>query len=383
MDGKTGKSSDAGALCADRSRSAATKATLHRAFIASVLLLTSGCLGARGDIELVEARLRQQEDLNNRYSRDLLAAERERDQARHEADLLRRQIAEGGQQGIPAEFAQSLFAVHSIEFNTLMSGGRDRDGQPGDDVLVAVFVPRDENGDVVKLPGAIELEAVDLSRPEAERQVGKWTFTADESRKLWRSGTFNSGYKLELPLAQDKVADKVILHAKLSTADGRQFNATHTIKLNRGDATAIKTATAPSNSAGSAVINADGERPGRATVTPIDHVETQPVSASRSPRPQPLSEASQSPTVPVPSADAFTPPPVDVGNPFADESNPFADPGAGSTAPATSEAPADSSTVNKPAPVETPAPTDSQARPFPDGTKTSDRFTDETIPFLR
>lgn len=342
-------------------------AILLRAVAASALLFATGCLGARGDIEVVEARLRQQQDLADRYARDLRTVEQERDAARQDADLLRKQMADAGQTAIPAELAQSLFQVRGIEFNSLMTGGRDRDGQPGDDVLVAVFVPRDEHGDVVKLPGAIELEAIDLNRPESERQFGKWIFTAEESRKLWKSGAFSSGYQVVVPLPAGATEnEKVILHARLATADGRQFDATHTVSIKPG---ALASRQSPP-------LAPPAEAAGRARITPVAHEEPSSVTNQRQPRPtaEPLGREPASPAVPQPSDDAFTPPASETADPFAESptetTNPFA-PAAGST------------TAKKPAPVE--GDTSAQPLPFPlqDGTKSSDNFTDETIPFLR
>jgi hypothetical protein len=361
-------------------------AILLRAVAVSALLLTlSGCLGARGDIELVEARLRQQQDLADRYARDLLTAEKERDAARNEADLLRRQIADAGQQAIPSELAQGLFACKGIEFNGLMSGGRDRDGQPGDDVLVAVFVPKDEHGDIVKLPGAVELEALDLNRPEADRQIGKWTFTAEEARKLWKSGAFSSGYQLEVPLTAKAVADKLILHAKLSTADGRAFDATHTVSIKHGGSVvplAKNTRPGATGSASAAVPLAPAaeEPSGKAIVTPTAHQETKPVSADRAPRPttQPLVQEPASPLVPIPSDDAFSPPADDSRNPFADP--PAAD---ASAVNIPASEPFGTATVRKPADMPIQGPIEDQPRPFPAGEVTSDNWTDATIPFLR
>lgn len=319
------------------------------------LLVLAGCLGARGDIELVEARLRQQQDLAERYARDLSTAQSERDAARREADLLRRQLADAGAQPLPAEFTESLFRVRGIEFNSLMTGGRDRDGKAGHDVLVAVLAPRDEHGDLVKIPGAIELEALDLNRPEGERQLGKWTFSPQETRALWKSGAFSAGYQLEVPWTGQPGAEKIILHARLSTADGRQFDATHTVKL-KPEAAA---STAKSSPGTRAQPPAPGV-PGKATLTNALHEEFQPVSTERVPRPASTPLASEPiPSVPSPSPDAFTPP--ESGAPRAANS------GDGADAPSTEAKPQDAD----------------QPRPFPDGLKTSDVWTDATIPFLR
>lgn len=338
-----------------------------------IALIAPGCFGARGDIEVVEARLRQQQDLVSRYERDLMLVERQRDEARHDAELLRKQVAESGQQALPADFTRSLFEIRGIEFNSLMTGGRDRDGQPGDDVLVAVFVPRDEHGDIVKLPGAIELEALDLNRPDAERLVGKWTFTTEESRKLWKSGAFSSGFQVVVPLPETTSNEKLVLHARLATADGREFDATHTVKLKPADGLAGgRPQTGPGFRTAPLVPPAEaiGDPPGRAVITPAAHAETKPMQPERKPRPtlEPLAREPDSPLVPIPSEDAFTPPADDTGDPFAD---------APVDTDETADTPADLPTDGDP-PAD-----DAQPRPFPAGPQTSDNFTDETLPFVR
>jgi hypothetical protein len=198
---------------------------------AFVCLALSGCLGSRGNVELLEARLRQEQDRLLVYERQLAGTQGELQIARQEADILRGQLKDLGERPLPAEYTQSVFEVRGIQFNGLMTGGRNRDGQPGDDVLVAVVTPVDEHGDLVKLAGAIELEALDLTRPESERVVARWTFSPEELRSNWRSGLFSAGYQFELPWPEPPRSEELLLHGRLVTADGRQFDASHTIKI--------------------------------------------------------------------------------------------------------------------------------------------------------
>jgi hypothetical protein len=309
----------------------------------------SGCLGARGDIETVEAQLRQQQDRADQYARQLSQVQDELGLARKEADLLRRQMTETGGQALPAEFTDSLFQVQALQINGLMSGGRDRDGQPGDDVLVAVLTPVDEHGDLVKLPGTIELEALDLTRPEGERQLGKWTFDAAQSRELWKSGLFSAGYQVEVPWQQPP-AEELMLHARLTTADGRHFDATHAVKVELADRIPPRTLEMPAGVKPVTHNERAGspwdELPGDAGVRTAGLEETLEMSDHRVPRPdgQPAFDEAHPPT-PQPADDAFT-------------------------------------TVHKPAAVAS-KPDAGAPRPFPEGLQTSDVFTDETIPYRR
>jgi hypothetical protein len=195
------------------------------------LLLAAGCLGSRGNVELLEAKLRQQQDLADRYQRQLSQTQSELTVAQQETDVLRKQLVDQGERPLPAEYTQNLFQVTGLQFKPLLTGGRDRDGQAGDDVLVALIAPYDEHGDVVKLPGALEIEALDMTRPEGERQVAHRQFSPQEARALWKSGFLAAGFQCEVPWQQPPASDELLLHARLSTADGRQFDATHTIRV--------------------------------------------------------------------------------------------------------------------------------------------------------
>ena len=195
------------------------------------LLLGAGCLGSRGNVELLEAKLRQQQDLADRYQRQLAQTQSELTVAQQETDVLRKQLADQGERPLPAEYTQNLFQVTGLQFKPLLTGGRDRDGQAGDDVLVALIAPYDEHGDVVKLPGALEIEALDMTRPEGERQVAHRQFSPQEARALWKSGFLAAGFQCEVPWHQPPASEELLLHARLSTADGRQFDATHTVRV--------------------------------------------------------------------------------------------------------------------------------------------------------
>jgi hypothetical protein len=216
-------------------------------------------------------------------------------------------------------------------------------------VLVAVLTPVDEHGDLVKLPGTIELEALDLTRPVGERQLGKWTFDAAQSRELWKSGLFSAGYQLEVPW-QKSPAEELMLHARLTTADGRHFDATHPVKVELADRAPPRTLEMP---AGVTPVThndrADSpweDRPDDPPVRTAGLEETLDMSDRRVPRPddEPVLNEQQ-PATPQPSDDAFT-------------------------------------TVRKPAAVPS-KPDNTAPRPFPEGLQTSDVFTDETIPYRR
>ncbi|MEX2288657.1 MAG: hypothetical protein WD648_16295 [Planctomycetaceae bacterium] len=190
-----------------------------------------GC-AMRGNVDLLEGRLRQQEDSLSQMQSQLSLTQNELSATRREADELRTQIAARGEKTLLAEQAEVLYRAAGIEIDRLRSGGLESDGKPGDDVLTAAIVPHDHDGELLKLAGSVELELLDLTKPEAQQRIGKWAFDSDQSREHWHRGFLGSGYFFKVPLQQKPENSKLVLHATLVTPDGRRFNASETIRVN-------------------------------------------------------------------------------------------------------------------------------------------------------
>ncbi|MEX0700752.1 MAG: hypothetical protein WD069_01515 [Planctomycetales bacterium] len=197
---------------------------------ALVLLAACGC-ALRGNVDALEGRLRVQEDALADLESQLATAHSETRSARREADALRAQLADRGAPILLPEQAQALYRVEKIAIEEMLTGGLDSDGLPGDDELNVLLVPRDEHGEPVKLPGDVRFELSDPSRDGAGRQLGTWEFPAERTRGQWLSGLIGTGYQFRLPWQEVPASPKLLLHARLVTADGRQFDATHTVSI--------------------------------------------------------------------------------------------------------------------------------------------------------
>ena len=204
----------------------------HRRVVAGTILAAlAGCAGSRGDMDLVEARLRDQQDLVTRYEQLVDASQQELLLARQETNLLRTQLAEAGASPLLPEHADVLLRAEKLAFHEMMTGARDTDGRAGDDGLNIVLAPQTDDGETVRLIGELEIEALDLSRSEGDQRIGKWYFTIEEAQELWHSGFLASGFQVDLPWKSRPRSDQVLLHARLSSPDGRQLNASHTVTV--------------------------------------------------------------------------------------------------------------------------------------------------------
>ena len=157
------------------------------------------------------------------------------EQLQNEVYQLNRRIAElspGGtgstmpQQGpdrLAAAMADDPFRAVKLELHRI-SGGFDADGQPGDDGVRLLVQPRDAQNDVVKRPGAIEIDLFDLMLDEGSRRLGHWEFTVSQAAKEWVTGLLGAtGYSFQLKWPGDKppVHNRLTVMVRMTTLDGR------------------------------------------------------------------------------------------------------------------------------------------------------------------
>jgi len=200
------------------------------------LLLTvlglAGCLAGRGQSDLLQARLREQAgELANAQSK-LADQQRELTRAHRESEELRRQLAQSSSSGILPEQSDLLVRVSGIKINSMLTAGVDRDEIAGDDALFVQFAPYDADGELVKLPGAIDIAVLDPSVPENERTVATWAFNAEQSREHWTRGLLGTGYQFTLPWPHDPPRNaELVVHVRLKPVDGREFMASHVFRV--------------------------------------------------------------------------------------------------------------------------------------------------------
>ncbi len=346
-----------------RPRSLRFAGWVRASVLGAAALAAAGC-ASRGNTELLEANLRQHQDQLASAERQMSTLRQELVAARAESDQLRRELVALGKDG-RQEATEPLARVAGIQFNSMMTGGRDADGVPGHDVITAVIAPHDSDGDLVKLAGELEIEVLDLTRSGDEQRIGRWKYTAEQARELWHSGFLASGYQLDLPIGAVPKTGQVILHGRLVTADGRQFDTTCPVTLAATDVAAATPGNFPApprsrpvsrsapakapEASRTAVMTASAEVPEDRTARPVEQVGFAKLDGTSGdpqqsrPVPRPLEPAATAEELPVVRPGA-SPRPFPGGGPGADETKP---------------------------------------RPFPSGTKTSDNWTDESIPTLR
>lgn len=206
-------------------------AGLIRSGISPALLILCSSCAIRGNVEMLEAQLRTQESRIRSYEQDIAQLQSELNTTHKEMDLLRTALAGQGSPVAYEEESASLARAQELVFNSLLTAAQDHDGVEGDERFHAVFYPCDTQGGPVKLTGHIELEAIDPSRKQGDRSLGHWQYSTTESRKLWHVGFLSSGFQVSENWTRPPSGSKVILVVKMTTLDGREFEATHTLSV--------------------------------------------------------------------------------------------------------------------------------------------------------
>jgi outer membrane murein-binding lipoprotein Lpp len=203
----------------------------HLTWMSVVAVLLSGGCASRGNLEVLETELRRQEDQMTQLQQQLAATRSELDVAINEATQLRQQLAQNGNPASAPEHIANEFKAVGLRFNTYLTSGIDRDGQPGDEQISVLLYPHDVEGGLVKLSGKLELQALDLAAPKAEQEVGVWNYSAGDTKEAWHNGFLAAGFLFEESWQRPIRGPEITLHARFTTADGRQFDAIQPLRV--------------------------------------------------------------------------------------------------------------------------------------------------------
>ncbi len=108
---------------------------------------------------------------------------------------------------------------------------KDKDGKK--EKLIVYIQPIDEDGDIVKATGAVDVQLWDLNEKDGQALLGQWHVKPNELKKLWFATLITINYRLTFDVADkiDKFEDP--LTVKVTFADyltGKVFKEQKTIK---------------------------------------------------------------------------------------------------------------------------------------------------------
>ena len=197
---------------------------------AAALSFVAGCQG-RGHIEVLEARLREQEDQAVALRQKLERQHKELVAARRLNETLNQKISHTGAELPPTDELERQHGVTGLKINSLLTGGVNRDGQPGDDQVTVVVTPVDHLGKPVQLTGDMQCVLIDPAQPEGEQRLGLWTFDESMLADAWTSSLGSAGYRLELPWQQAPTSRELELRVRMNSEHGDKFDASAKVNV--------------------------------------------------------------------------------------------------------------------------------------------------------
>jgi outer membrane murein-binding lipoprotein Lpp len=79
---------------------------------------------------------------------------------------------------------------------------KDKDGKK--ETLIVYLQPIDQDGDIIKAPGDVHVQLLDLDKDKDPALLGKWHITPGKLRKLWFNALLKTNYRLTFDVS-DKV----------------------------------------------------------------------------------------------------------------------------------------------------------------------------------
>jgi len=186
----------------------------------AIALLPTACRPNKR-YDLLEAELRTRE-------RELSDTRAQLEQAKN---LNRAYVQQQQQPAVPVSANAPVYIPVKSLALARGTGGVDEDGVPGDEGLMVVVSPRDEDGAAVKVPARVEIAAWEMTPAGLKNPIGTWSLSPEKVRPTWRSGFISTGYFVAVPWQTYPSQEKVRVVVRLTTLDGRAFEADRDINV--------------------------------------------------------------------------------------------------------------------------------------------------------
>ncbi len=197
---------------------------LYAIFAVCLLTLTTACENANKKSPLAE-QIQQLKQEKKELTRQIERSENENEQLKRQIHVL---------SGLPEEAkAANLYRLQRIKI-TRYTNFYDKDNDGEKEKLIVYIQPLDEEGDIVKATGAVDVQLWDLNSSQANQALlGQWHITPSELKKLWFATLITINYRLTFDVT-DKIKNiQEPLTVKVTFTDyltGRVFKEQMVIK---------------------------------------------------------------------------------------------------------------------------------------------------------
>ncbi len=100
------------------------------------------------------------------------------------------------QDGKPAD----IYNLTSIKI-TRYTNFYDKDRNGKKETLIVYVQPIDQDSDIIKAAGTVDVQLWNLNRPDGQALIGEWHVTAEQLKKLWVKTVLTLNYRLTFDIA--------------------------------------------------------------------------------------------------------------------------------------------------------------------------------------
>jgi len=160
----------------------------------SLLAVVAGCQN-NGNKPTPAEQINTLKQENIRIARQVEQLKKENKRLEDRCDVL---------SGLPEQVkGQNLYRLKTIKITRYTNlYDKDKDGQY--EKLIVYIQPIDEDGDIIKAAGAVDVQLWDLNKEQSQALLGQWRVSRSELKKLWFATLIIINYRLTFDVA-DKI----------------------------------------------------------------------------------------------------------------------------------------------------------------------------------
>ena len=201
----------------------AIRCTLYAILAGCLLAAAAGCESTDGQKIPPAKQIQTLKQEKKQLARQI-------EQSKAEAEQLKKQIQILSDLPPEARF-ENLYHLQKTKITRYTNlYDKDKDGKK--EKLIVYIQPIDEEGDIVKATGAVDVQLWDLNKENGQALLGQWQVKPDELKKLWFA-TLITNYRLTFDVADKITGDEEALTVKVTFTDyltGKVFTEQKVIK---------------------------------------------------------------------------------------------------------------------------------------------------------
>ena len=196
------------------------RCTLYTIWVACLIIAAAGCESDNSTTGQISTLRKEKKQL----TRQLEQSDSQNKQLKKQLQTLA---------GLPDDvILENLYNLQTVKVSRYTNFyDKDKDGQK--EKLIVYIQPTDEQGDIVKATGNVDIQLWDLNKDNGQALLGQWQVKPDELKELWFASIVSVNYRLTFDIA-DKITEfEEPLTVKVTFTDyltGKVFKEQRVIK---------------------------------------------------------------------------------------------------------------------------------------------------------